>query len=341
MLKRIIPGYTINPAQIYSGLYTILFSGIRDSDKSNVVIKILKNEHPSPDDISRFKHEFEITKELATETDIVHVSTLEKFGNNFAIIMENINVPNLLEIVEHERKIKLKDFLELAIQMTEALGHIHQHNIIHKDINPSNIMCDFIKKQVKIIDFGLSANLPKEQAEIVNPNVLEGTLTYLSPEQTGRMNRGIDYRTDYYSLGVTFYQMLTGQLPFTSNDPMELVHFHIAVVPKSPHEIDSSIPEAVSNIIMKLLAKKAEDRYQNAAGLLFDLKECLNQLNNTGKINPFLLGQKDIFNRFQIPEKLYGRENEIKTLLNVYEKVAAGSVELMLVAGYSGIVNRL
>jgi len=337
MLRPKIPGYFLNNTQLYAGANTIIFSGIRNRDKTNVIIKLLRSEHPSPDDIARFKHEYEIAKEFEAEPDIVHVSGLEKHENSYAIIMENINASTLKEFLEQEKKFQLKEFLEFAILITEALSHVHQHNIIHKDINPANIMLDFTKKQIKIIDFGLSANLPKEIAEIVSPNILEGSLPYLSPEQTGRMNRGIDYRTDFYSLGVTFYQMITGQLPFLSDDPMELVHYHIAVIPTSPHEMDSTIPEIISNIIMKLLSKKAEDRYQNTNGLLADLKECLSQLNATGTIKPFCLAKKDIFSRFQVPEKLYGRENEVKILLETYESVTKGATELMLISGYSGI----
>lgn len=332
-----VPGYTVNPKPIYSGLYTIIFSGIKDNNHSNVVIKILKNEYPSPDEIARFKHEYEIAKIFEHEKDIVHVSDLERYENSYAIIMENINNPSLADILEKEKKITLIQFLDLAIAATQALAHIHQNNIIHKDINPSNIMYNLAKNELKIIDFGLSANLPKERAEIVSPNVLEGTLAYLSPEQTGRMNRGIDYRTDYYSLGVTFYQALTGKLPFESKEPLELVHYHIAVVPQTPHEIDNSIPQAVSNIIMKMLSKKAEDRYQNANGLLADLNNCRDQLHNTEKIDLFPLGTQDIFSRFQIPEKLYGREHEITKLLEAYDQITKGNINLMLVSGYSGI----
>lgn len=332
-----LPGYTVSKTHIYSGLYTILFSGIRDQDKSNVVIKLLKNEHPSFDDIVRFKHEYEVAKLCESDEDIVHVFKLEKHDTSYAIVMENINTPTLAEVLEIEKKFKVEDFLELAVHMAESLGHIHQHGIIHKDINPSNIMCNLGNKQLKIIDFGLSATLPKEHAEILSPNVLEGTLPYLSPEQTGRMNRGIDYRTDYYSLGVVFYQMLTGQLPFNTQDPMELVHAHIALIPKAPHEIDSNIPQILSEIVMKLLSKKAEDRYQNANGLIADLQECYRQQHEYGIIKSFNLGTQDIFSRFQIPEKLYGRENEVKTLMNAYDRVMEGKVELMLVAGYSGI----
>jgi len=336
-MSKQINGYALNPMQLYAGSYTIIFSGIREKDKQNIIIKFLRNEHPSPDEIARFKHEYEIAKLFEAENDVVHVYELEKYDNGFAIIMENINGPTLSEVMVLANKLNLSKFLDLSIQITEALGHIHQNDVIHKDINPSNIMFDKNNKKIKIIDFGLSANLPKERVDVVNPNVLEGTLAYLSPEQTGRMNRGIDYRTDYYSLGVTFYQMLTGVLPFSSKDPMELVHFHIAVTPKTPHEIDPNIPVIISDIVMKLLAKKAEDRYQNANGIKADLINCQKQLLTTGKITEFPLGLHDIFSRFQIPEKLYGREQEVKTLMTSYEEAMQGSAKLVLVAGYSGI----
>ena len=159
----------------------------------------------------------------------------------------------------------------------------------------------------------------------------------MAPEQTGRINRGIDYRTDYYSLGVTFYQLLTGQLPFQYTDPVELIHAHIALMPVAPHSIDSKIPQILSDIVMKLLAKPAEDRYQSIFGLCEDLKKCLVEFNNTGKILPFKLGASDIYNQFQIPEKLYGRTEEIKQLFTVYNRAMQGSAELMLIGGEPGI----
>ncbi len=336
MSKKIL-GYKINDKALYVGEYTVVYTGLRNADNSPIVVKMLKEEHPSLDLIAHFKHEYEIAKLFNAVQDIVQVFSLEQDGNNYAIVMENINFSTLSEVIERKKKFNLEDFLNLAIPMAEGLGHVHKNNIIHMDINPNNIMCDYPAMKIKIIDFGLSDALPKERAQIVSPNALKGTLSYLSPEQTGRMNRGIDYRTDYYSLGVTFYQMLTGGLPFVTDDPMQLVHYHIAAIPKSPKAIDSSIPEVVSDVVMKLLAKNAEDRYQNVNGLIADLQECRNRLQCTGKIDPFSLGIHDLFNQFQIPEKLYGRENELNALLNTYERVVQGKAELLLVAGYSGI----
>ncbi|MEG5140403.1 AAA family ATPase, partial [Microcoleus sp. A6-D4] len=209
--------------------------------------------------------------------------------------------------------------------------------IIHKDIKPANILINPETKQVKLIDFSIASLLPRETQTLVNPNVLEGTLAYISPEQTGRMNRGIDYRTDFYSLGVTFYELLTGVLPFPSNEPMELVHCHLAKAAPLVHEINPEIPPVFSEIVSKLMAKNAEDRYQSALGLKFDLENCLTQIQETGSIDSFDVGTRDLCDRFLIPDKLYGREAEVSTILQAFERVSEGATEMMLVAGFSGI----
>jgi predicted ATPase len=230
----------------------------------------------------------------------------------------------------------LDEFFTIAIQLAEALHYLNQQYIIHKDIKPANILIHPETRHVKLIDFSISSLLPKEQQTLTNPNGLEGTLAYISPEQTGRMNRGIDYRTDFYSLGVTFFELLTGKLPFDTSDPMELVHAHIARIPEGFGN-GEEIPPIISDIVMKLMAKNAEDRYQSALGLKYDLEQCLQQWQATGGIISFKLGERDICDRFLIPEKLYGRENEVQTLLDAFERVAHGATEMMLVAGFSGI----
>ena len=245
------------------------------------------------------------------------------------------------------------------------MAAIHTANVIHKDINPSNIILNPITGQLKIIDFGISTLVTPSNPTLKNPDVLEGTLAYISPEQTGRMNRSLDYRTDFYSLGVTFYELLTGKLPFETNDALELVHCHIAQRPIPPHQLveaedGTSMLKAISDIVMKLMEKTAEERYQSAWGLKADLEECLYQLQTNGKIEPFPLGSTDISDKFQIPQKLYGREAEVKTLLAAFERVAGGGgegekgrggeenlqlsipnpkskIEMMLVRGYSGV----
>ena len=230
----------------------------------------------------------------------------------------------------------------MGINLAQILGELHAQQIIHKDIKPHNILIDPDSGEAKLIDFSISSRLDKENPTLSNPNLLEGTLAYMSPEQTGRMNRAVDYRTDFYSLGVTLYEMLTGILPFQAVDPMELIHSHIAKTPAAPCSetvcrILGDVPEAISAIILKLLAKTAEERYQSAWGLKADLEECLFQLQTTGKIENFVPGRQDKSGHFLIPQTLYGRKAEVATLMAAFKRVAGGSSELMLVSGYSGI----
>ena len=206
--------------------------------KTNVVVKMLKDEYPKPEAVAGLKREYKLLESLKIE-GIIKVFSLEKFSNGPAIIMEDFGALSLSKILE-ERNLSLKEFLSLGIKLTDILGDIHQHNIIHKDINPSNILWNSETGQLKVIDFEISTVLPREIATTQNPNVIEGTLAYISPERTGRMNRMIDYRTDLYSLGVTFYEMLTGQLPFPSNNAMELIHCHIAKDPVPPYKLKSA-----------------------------------------------------------------------------------------------------
>ncbi len=235
-------------------------------------------------------------------------------------------------------------FFNITIQLAEALHYLNQQRIIHKDIKPSNILIHPQTLQVQLLDFSISSLLPKEQQQLINPNVLEGTLAYMSPEQTGRMNRGIDYRTDFYSLGVTCFQLLTGQLPFVTKDPMELLHSHLVEKVKFPVERwQRKVPEGLQAIVIKLMAKDGEDRYKSALGLKHDLERCLQQWEETETIIPFELGEQDVCDRFLIPEKLYGREREVERLLDAFEQVAGkenkgtSRSQLFLVAGFSGI----
>ncbi|ERT03709.1 AAA ATPase domain protein, partial [Lyngbya aestuarii BL J] len=265
------------------------------------------------------------------------------YKNSYVLVMEDFGGVSLKEWELGGKLTSLQDFLKIAISLCDALEILYRERIIHKDIKPANILIQPETLQIKLIDFSISSQLPKEIPEIDNPNVLEGTLAYISPEQTGRMNRGIDYRTDFYSLGVTFYELLIGELPFESNDPMELVHCHLAKILPLVHEINSEIPPVLSKIVSKLMAKNTEDRYQSALGLKYDLEKCLTQLQETGEIKDFEIGQRDISDRFLIPDKLYGRETEVKTLLEAFERVSnpprgkGGGSEMMLVAGFSGI----
>ena len=228
-------------------------------------------------------------------------------------------------------------FLSIAVQLGQALAYLHQSQIIHKDIKPANIIINPQTGIVKFIDFSIASRLSKETPQLSNPNQLEGTLAYMSPEQTGRMNRTLDYRSDFYSLGVTFYEILTGRLPFISNDPLELLHCHLAKQPVAISELNPEIPSSVEAIVTKLMAKNAEDRYQSANGLLADLEICLDQLKTKGEITDFIPGRLDTISQLLIPQKLYGREKQVNELLAAFDRVTTDSSELVLVSGYSGI----
>jgi PAS domain S-box-containing protein len=329
-----IPGYqTID--RIYNGSRTQVYRAISNSNQQPVAIKILQSEYPAFNELVQFRNQYTITKNLDL-TGIVKPLELVNYRNGFALVMEDFGGISLAEYAALHH-LSIEEFLAIAIQIIQVLEGFYRNRIIHKDIKPQNILINPQTKQIKLIDFSISSLLPKENQEIANPNVLEGTLAYISPEQTGRMNRGIDYRTDFYSLGVTFYELLTGQLPFQSTDPMELVHCHIARQPTPPIAIVPEIPQTVSDMVMKLMAKTAEDRYQSAFGLQYDLEKCWQQWQETGNITEFSLGERDICDRFVIPEKLYGREAEVNTLLEAFDRVSEGHKEIMLVAGFSGI----
>ncbi|MCP4353269.1 MAG: AAA family ATPase [Desulfobacterales bacterium] len=329
-----IPGYQIRE-EIYESSNSVIYRGIRKADSQPVVLKILNREYPKPEELTRFRREYVMTRDLQQD-GIVRVFSMEDYNKSLVIIAEDFGGQSLTKLLSSE-KMDIAQFLGIAIQVTDALGRVHYHNIIHKDINPSNIVWNPQTREARLIDFGISTELTREKQAILNPNVLEGTLAYMSPEQTGRMNRAMDYRTDLYSLGVTFYQILTRQLPFETVDPMEMVHSHIAKVPPAPHEVNSDIPMTLSHIILKLMAKTAEDRYQGAFGLKTDLQKCLDQLTSTGIIENFAIGRRDISDKFQIPQKLYGREQETETLLTAFDRVSRGTGEMVLVAGYSGV----
>jgi PAS domain S-box-containing protein len=320
---------------LYESANSLVYRAIREADNQPIILKLLKESYPTPQELVRYRTEYRITQELK-EPGVVRVYDLQKYQNRLVMFVEDFGGESLT-IWMQQRSFTLEEFLLLAIATTEILGQIHRANIIHKDINPSNIVYNPETKQLKIIDFGISTQLTRETPNLKNPAVLEGTLAYISPEQTGRMNRTLDYRADFYSLGVTFYELLTGKLPFETEDALELVHCHIARQPLSPHEIKPEIPLILSQIVSKLMAKNAENRYQTALGIKHDLEMCLLQLQQTDSIEEFDLGRRDITDRFLIPEKLYGRETEVDNLLAAFERVSTGSAEMMLVAGFSGI----
>ncbi|WP_427158301.1 trifunctional serine/threonine-protein kinase/ATP-binding protein/sensor histidine kinase [Aliinostoc sp. HNIBRCY26] len=330
-----ILGYSISE-ELYNGSRTQVYRGYREVDRQPVVVKLLKNPYPSFNELLLFRNQYTIAKNLNSPL-IVQTYSLEPCQNGYALVMEDFGGISLQEWRTRETQQSLAEFLVIAIALCNILDLLYHERIIHKDIKPSNILINPQTKQIKLIDFSIASLLPRETQTLVNPKVLEGTLAYISPEQTGRMNRGIDYRTDFYSLGVTFYELLTGELPFSSNDAMELVHCHLAKTAPLITEINPQIPSVLSKIISKLMAKNAEDRYQSALGLKYDLMNCLTQLRENGKIDSFKIASRDVCDRFLIPDKLYGRETEVQTLLEAFERVSLGATEMMLVAGFSGI----
>jgi predicted ATPase len=336
--------------QIYSGSKTIVCRGIREQDQKSVIIKLMRNEYPTFNEIAQFRNQYTISKNLNL-TGIVKPYGLETYRNGYALILEDfggISLKDAFLFISEKGKNPnfLDQFFHIAIEITSTLEGLHRvhpegvvarHRVIHKDIKPANILINPSTLEVKLIDFSIASLLPREIQFLTNPNVLEGTLGYISPEQTGRMNRGIDYRSDFYSLGVTFFELLTGKLPFISADSMELVYCHIAKLPPKANSINPDIPPILSEIISKLMAKNAEDRYQSALGLKHDLELCRQQWQETGNIVSFELAQQDICDRFLIREKLYGRQREVKTLLAAIDRVTSGTTEIILVTGSSGI----
>lgn len=319
--------------KLYEGPRSVIYKAVRNKDSKSFILKSLKIDQATPRQLAGLKHEYAILQKL-NSPHVIRCQGFEIIDNRWTIIEEDFGGISLLTLLQKD--LSLKEILSIAIGLAKGIGDIHNQLVIHKDIKPQNIIVNPETKEAKIIDFEISTLLSREVQEVLNPGALEGSVAYISPEQTGRMNRSIDYRTDIYSLGVTLYELLTGQLPFQSNDLMELVYMHIAKAPIPVNEIDGSIPTAISNIISKCLEKEPEARYRSGYGLKNDLEECLEQLIQKNTIKNFVPGLKDVNDRFYIPQKLYGREKEISTLLNLFEN-AADEASLLFVSGYSGI----
>jgi predicted ATPase/signal transduction histidine kinase len=329
-----LPGYHLAEL-LYHGSKTVVYRGVRLNDQQGVVVKLLRRDYPTFNELLQFRNQYAIAKNLDIP-GIVRPDRLEAYGNSYALVMEDFGGVSLRDY-EQVHTLGLAELLAIAIQLTTTLHDLGKNRVIHKDIKPANIIIHPDNQEVKLIDFSIASLLPKEMAAIKHPNVLEGTLAYLAPEQTGRMNRGIDYRTDFYALGVTLFELLTGQLPFQSDDPMELVHCHIAKPAPAVCDLRPEIPEVLGQIVAKLMAKNAEDRYQSALGLKHDLERCLQQVQTSASTIDFKIGQRDLGDRFILPEKLYGRESEVATLLHAFDRVSEGRSEMILVAGFSGI----
>ncbi len=318
-----LPNYSIKKLiHESSEKHVAVYEGINGANNQNVIIKTNNIEYPSLKDLAHLKHEYHILRNLDV-LNTAHAYDLIHYNNRLFLILESIDGITLKDLLEN-KPINLTDFYKIAIQLADILNNIHQHKIIHKDINPANILINKKKLQVTLIDFSLSSEL---NCEVSSPK-LEGTLNYISPEQTGRTNRIVDYRSDFYSLGITFYEMLTGKPPFQSGDPLELVYFHLTKIPESI----LNAPPLLEKLIFKLLAKNAEDRYSTALGLKADLQK-LAQGDDY-----FQLGLEDKKNTFSISQKLYGRSNQIAQIISKFQEFEkTGASEVVFVAAPSGM----
>ena len=306
-----------------------------DGSRSDVLAVLPAAEHPTAATLDRLAHEFGLKDALDGSWAARPLEFVRDRGRPMLVLEDQGGEPlgRLLGA-----PMEVGRFLHLAIGIAVALGKVHQAGLVHKDVKPANILVNRAGGEVRLTGFGIASRLPRERQPPEPPETIAGTLAYMAPEQTGRMNRSVDTRSDLYALGIIFYEMLTGAMPFTAADPMEWVHCHIARQPAPPDARIASIPKPLSEIVLKLLTKTADERYQTAAGLAADLQHCLAEWQATSSIAPFPLGTHDLPDRLLIPEKLYGRERETETLLAAFDRVVAqGTPELVLVSGYSGI----
>jgi predicted ATPase/signal transduction histidine kinase/tRNA A-37 threonylcarbamoyl transferase component Bud32 len=317
------------------GYCTNIYRAVRSADRLSVILKVLDPKRCLPKDLDRQRNEYEIARSLGIPT-AARPLALETYRGMPALIIEDFGgqpLDGLLGV-----RIPVERFLPLAIRIAGAVADVHRQGVVHKDLKPENILVNPVTGEVRLTDFGLASRLPREQQAAWPPHLIEGSLPYMSPEQTGRMNLAVDDRSDLYSLGVTFYQMLTGKLPFEAHDPLEWVHAHVARSPTSPSALVPQVPETLSRIVLKLLAKRVEERYQSAHGLQHDLERCLALWGSHGWIEPFPLGEQDASDRLRIPHKLYNREEERALLNRSFERVVAtGTPEFLLLSGYPGI----
>src|SRR5262249_17149212 len=313
----------------------VLSRSVRDATLAPLLVMAPVLAQPAPESLQRLAHAYALREALEPTWAACFLALGPHHGRS-TLVLADPGGEVLARLVGQPWEVT--PFLRVAIGLTVALGRLHACGLIHKDVKPANVLTNAATGDVWLTGFGIASRLPRERQAPTPPEVIAGTLAYMAPEQTGRMNRSIDARSDLYALGLTLYQMLTGSLPFTAADPMEWVHCHIARQPVPPRERVEHVPAPVSALIMKLLAKTAEERYQTAGGVERDLRRCLAAWKARGDIDDFPLGQQDTPDRLLIPEKLYGRAREVETLLVSFDRiVTSGAPELVLVSGYAGI----
>ncbi len=328
-----LSGYQLET--LWDDMEFVLSRGVSEGEVSRLLVVAPASEQSAPGSIARLEHAYALRDELDPAW-AARPSRLVRHRGRPALVLEDPGGEPLARLLGQPWEIA--SFLRVAIGLAAALGRLHERGLIHKDVKPAHILVNASTGEVWLTGFGIASRIPREHQAPEPPEVIAGTLAYMAPEQTGRMNRSVDSRSDLYALGVTYYEMLTGALPFTAADPMEWVHCHIARQPMPPGERAEGIPGPLSAIAMKLLAKTAEERYQTAAGVAADLRRCRAEWEAHGRIAPFPLGTDDVPDRLLIPETLYGREREIGALLAAFDRVVAdGTPELVLVSGYSGV----
>lgn len=321
--------------KVAEGNSSRVFRGLDKHGGRPVVLKMLKQDYPSPAEVARARQEYEIIRKLDTPKVI---GAYEQFvyDKTIVTVLEDTGGDSLVHLAERE-PFAVVELLELFAKVAEGLAEIHDRGVIHRDVTPSNIVYNRSNGEIRLIDFGISTELQRQCVPLVSPGRLEGTLAYIAPEQTGRMNRHVDTRADLYSLGMSLYELLCGERAFTTNDPMELIHAHLAQRPTPPHELSADVPEAVSRIVMRLLSKQAEDRYGDGWSVAADLGACAADMRGgrlprlpepTQRVRP---------SRLDIPQKLYGRDAEVDQLLSLFGRGCRGAVSLVFVSGYSGV----
>jgi predicted ATPase/signal transduction histidine kinase/tRNA A-37 threonylcarbamoyl transferase component Bud32 len=317
------------------GRGTLLYRAIREPDHRRVLLKVVDPEQHDPHVVERLHRELEIGRALDV-AGVVRPVGMDVYQGEPALVLEDFSGPTLEQLIGPPMEVGR--FLELAIGVARAVADVHGREVLLKDLKPDHLVVDPSTHEVKLVELGLASRLPREVRTARPARLIEGSLPYLSPEQTGRTNRAVDSRADLYALGVICFQMLTGRLPFHAHDALEWIYCHVARTPPSPAEIIPGLPEMISRIVLKLLAKMPGDRYQTAHGLTYDLERAADSWRREAAIAPFPLGERDLSDRLRLPQRLYGRERELARLVGALDRVAAtGRSELVLISGYSGV----
>jgi predicted ATPase/signal transduction histidine kinase len=341
-----LSGYIVGEI-IHSNARSVVYRAVRGQDAVPVIIKRLNSVQPSLSELAGLRNEYDITHHGEIE-GVVKTLEILHAPSCIGIVREDVGAMSLRQFIystvypaplaaPEPPALSMRMLIEIARSLTMVLGNVHRHSIIHKDLKPSNILIHPESLRVWLTDFSFASRLPGEMQRLVHPHLLQGTLAYMSPEQTGRTSALMDYRTDFYALGVTLYELLTGRLPFTAHDPLELIHAHLAQEPVAPRTLQPSVPEALSQVVLKLLAKNADVRYQSIKGLQSDLDYCLGILDTPLVSAPHLVGQHDRVERLRMPQKLYGREQALQHLQGLIQEIRGGTTKVAAVGGYSGV----